>query len=205
MLMNETPTFIRLFIKNRTEQLELSLPLEQVERFQEKASGLFIWCITILRYIEVSMESKSGLVTGILKPWSSKSMDNPHAPLYLLYHQVLESTTSAAGEGKIPESVLSVIFVAATRRHPIPERTKRRKEGVDWDYHRIPLLILYIEKGANAVRAYNLFVLDFIGGLMIGGFAMLMTDWSEYAVPRLAGRMKESHTCVFDGCLAIIH
>lgn len=208
----KTSADIRLFIEDKSKQLKLNLSPDQAKRFQEKASGLFIWCTTVFRYIEDSKQDRTSLVEDILKDQMPDSEDNPHAPLYLLYQRVLDSTVSRASDRKLMESVLSVIYVAATRR-PLStnaiadilyqRKGEEHKGNRTWVANIIESLlsIVYIEEGTNAVRACHLSVLDFIGGMMNEGFPTLATD---KATPRFAVGEKEAHMRVFDGCFAIM-
>lgn len=213
----KTSDDIRLFIENRSKHLKLNLSPDQVERFQERASGLFIWCTTVFRYIEESKESRTHLVASILEghPWHPR--DNPHAPLYLLYQRVLDSAVSRASDREMMESVLSVIFVAATRRplsanaianilYPNEENAERKGKSV-WIENIINSLlsILYIEEGTDAVRVCHLSVLDFIGGMMTRGFPMLTSTMEGNAVPRFAVGVNETHSRMFDGCFAVMN
>lgn len=207
----KTSVDIGLFIKDRSEELKLNLSLDQATRFQQNASGLFIWCSTVFRYIEDSKKDKSDLVDDILKGQLPKSEDDPHAPLYHLYQHVMNSAVSGADDRKMMESVLSVIFVAATRK-PLSvnaiadllypdERSEGRKNWIRNIVNSL-LSIIYIEEGTNAVRACHLSVLDFIGGMMNEGLPALTTDRGENA--HFAFGVKEAHMRVFDGCFAIM-
>lgn len=217
---NEWKTFadIRLFIADRSKQLGLDLSPEQTDRFQEKASGLFIWCTTVFRYIEDSKKGRAHLIADILKSQQPdpNSKSNPLAPLYLLYQRVLDSAVSDASDREIMESVLSVIFVTATRRalstnaiadilyaNEEDEERERKKEWVE-NIIKSLLSIIYIEEGTNAVRVCHLSVLDFIGGMMTGGFHTLATHTREYATQSFAMGLEETHVRMFYGCLTIM-
>ena len=202
-----TSADIRLFIEERSEKLKLSLSRNQVDRFQAKASGLFIWCSTVFRYIEDSKKDKTDLVEDILKGQSPSSKENPHAPLYLLYQHVLNNAVSGVSDRKMMETVLSV--VAATRRplsasaitdilYPVEER-KGKKVWVE-NIIKSLFSILYVEERTNAVRACHLSVLEFISGMMSGGVPTLTTS----VTPCFAHGVKETHTRIFDGCFAIM-
>lgn len=212
----KTSDDIRLFIEDRSKQLKLDLSPDQAERFQEKASGLFIWCTTVFRYIEDSKKGRTRLVEDIIKGQPPNSKDNPHAPLYLLYQHVLDSAVSGSSDRQMMESVLSIIFVASTRR-PLstnaiadilfPNEDGEREENREWVANIITSLlsIVYIEEGTNAVRACHLSVLDFIGGMMNEGFPTLPTSAEGNAALRFAIGVKEVHTRMFNGCFAAMN
>lgn len=154
------------------------------------------------------------LVDDILSGQPPNSEDNPHAPLYLLYQHVLNSAVSGTSDRRMMESVLFVIFVAATHRplsidaitdilHPNEERRGKR----EWIENIIKSLlsIVYIEEGTKAVRACHLSVLDFIGGMMSGGFPTLTSNTGVDAVQAFTDGAKETHMRMFDGCFSIMN
>lgn len=208
---------IRVFVEAQSAKLKLRLSPEQIDRFQAKACGLFIWCTTVFRYIAESKESRTDLVANILEGHPLNSNDNPHAPLYLLYQRVLDSAVSRASDREMMESVFSVIFVAATRRplstnaiadilYPREEGEGRRRKR-EWveNITKSFLSIVYIEEGTKAVRACHLSVLDFIGGMMNEGFPKPMTNPGDNAAPRFTVGVKEVHMRMFEGCFSIMN
>lgn len=205
----KTSNDIRLFMQSRSEQLKLDLSEDTIERLQEKASGLFIWSSTVFRYIEESKESRSGVVDNILKGRPLNSSDNPYAPLYLLYQQVLDSAVSRASDRQLMESILSVVYVAATRRplsanaiadilYPDEEGEERKKKR-EWVENIIKSLlsILLVEQGTNAVRTCHLSVLDFIGGMLTGGDPAISSIIGSFSID-----LKQTHVRLFEGCFA---
>ena len=213
----KTSADIRLFVEARSARLKLGLSPDEIDRFQAKAAGLFIWCTTVFQFIKESNEGKRQLVASILEEQPPNSEDNPHAPLYLLYRRVVDSAVSRARDRKMMEFVLSIIFIAATRRplsssaiadllYPNEEEEEGRKGRREWVENIISSLlsILYVEEGTKAVRACHLSVLDFIGGMMSGGFATLTINAGDNAVPRFTFGVKEAHIRVFEGCFAIM-
>lgn len=212
----KTSADISMFIEDRCRQLGLNLSPDQAKRFQEKASGLFIWCSTVFRYIEDSKKGRTSLVADILRDQTQNREENPHAPLYLLYQHVLNSAVTGPSDRKLMESVLSVVFVAATRRplstNAIADILYPNEEGEECEGKRewvanivkSLLSIVYIEEGTNAVRACHLSVLDFIGGMMNEGVPTLTTDPRDKATLRFVVGEKEAHMRVFDGCFAIM-
>lgn len=194
-----TSADIRLFIEAQSKELRLELTIDQVNSLELKASGLFIWCTTVFRFIQRSKQDRKLLVADILNGQRPNSSDDPHAPLYLLYQRVLESAVSEASDREVMESVLSVIFVASTRQ-PLsanaiadilyPNEREGKREWVQNIVNSL-LSIMYIEGGTNAVRVCHLSVLDFIGRMMTGGFSTLT-----------AHTLKVTHMRMFEGCFA---
>lgn len=168
---------IRKFVISEMKRLELDQLSGLETPLVERASGLFIWCTTVFGYIEKSKGSKSRIVADILKGQQPNLKDNPHAPLYSLYQHVLDSAVSRASDREMMESILSVIFVTATRQ-PLSmcaitdvlcpdEEDEEREEKREWVENIINSLlsIVYIEEGTGAVRTYHPSVLDFEGML----------------------------------------
>lgn len=211
-----TSADIRLFIEAQSAQLELGLSPSQIDRFQEKASGLFIWCTTVFRYIEESKESRSRTVADVLQDHSPDAKDNPHAPLYFLYQHVLDSAVSRSRDKELMETILGVIFVASTRK-PLSttaitdllyhnERSEVLSEKREWVTNIIKSLfaIMYVEEGTDVVRTCHLSVLDFIGGILSGKLSTLVDVRGEYSVKPFSICLDEVHERVFEGCLAVM-
>ena len=98
-----TSADIRLFTEAKSKELNLDLSPDQIDCFQKKASGLFIWCTTVFRYIEESMESKARTVADVLEDHPPDSQDNPHVPLYILYQHVVNSAVSRSRDNRPPD------------------------------------------------------------------------------------------------------
>lgn len=211
-----TSADIRLFIEAKSKELNLNLSPDQVDRFQEKASGLFIWCTTVFRYIEESKESSSCTVADVLEEHPPDSKDNPHAPLYSLYQHVLNSAVSRARDKELMDTVIGVVFVASSRK-PLSvtaitkilfssERGKNVKEKEAWVNNIVKSLfaIFYIEEeGTNAVRACHLSVLDYIGGVLNGQLASKGAPGNN-TDETISVKIEEIQARVFDGCFDVL-
>lgn len=93
----------------------LQLTTIQTQQLSEKASGLFIWCATVFRYIEIRRSPGKDTIDAILSP-SSHAKGGPFDPLYESYQRVLDSAASDNEDKVLVESVLSVIFVSSNHQ-----------------------------------------------------------------------------------------
>ena len=212
-----TSADIRLFIESESRRLELGLSLDQVGRFQEKASGLFIWCTTVFRYIEDSKKSKTDIVADVLQDHPPDSKANPHAPLYSLYQHVLSSAVSQANDKEVMDAILGVVFIASSRK-PLSanaiadilfpdERGEELKGKRVWVTNIIKSLsaIISVEGETDVVRACHLSVLDYLGGILSGKLeAVIVKVNGVDKTATFSTRLEEMHTRVFDGCFAVI-
>lgn len=210
----ETPAEIRLYVEAQSAKLKLGLSPDQVERFQAKAFGLFIWCSTVFRFIQESRE-RSGIVDDILKDSPPDEKDDIRTPLYNLYQRVLASAVSRLHDRKLMESILSIIFVTATHQ-PLsaeaitdvlyPSEGDGLKRKRDWVKNVIRSLfaIIYVEEGTGFVRACHPSVLDFAGGMLTGNLSVTTLGPGENTAKPFSLRLEEIHARVFNGCFTIM-
>lgn len=212
----ETSSDIRLFVEAQSAKLKLGLSTDQIDRFQVKASGLFIWCTTVFRFIQESQE-KWDTVNDILNDQPSNLDDNPYAPLYFLYQRVLSLAVSRARDKELMELILSTIFVSATRL-PLSaaaiadilypdgkgEGLLRKRMWVD-NIVRSLSAIVYVEEKTNFIRTCHPSVLDFVRGMLIGGLPRTTTVPEENMPRRFTITLYEIHSRIFSGCFIIMN
>lgn len=211
----KTSADIRFFIESQSEELKLGLSSDRIDRFQDKASGLFIWCTTVFRFIKESCE-RWDIIDNILEDQRLSREDNPHAPLYSLYYRVLSSAVSRAQDKELMEWILSIIFVAATRQplsamaiadilYPCEEGEGRRRKR-DWVENVVRSLfaIVYVEEGTKHVRTCHPSVLDFAGGMLKGGLPIAGTVSEGNLAKTFSVGQEEVHSRMFEGCFALM-
>lgn len=207
------PADIHVFVEAQSAKMKLGLSPDQVDCFQIRVSEHFIWCMSVFQFIQESGGNKMHLVSDILRGQLPSSKNDRHAPPYLLYQQVLNSAVSGESDRETLESVLSVIYIAATRTRSLSasaiadilypnEECEEKRERVEKIVNTLSS-ILYVEEGTGVIRARHISVLDFIGGMMTGRFSTVPTNSRDNAAPRFAVGVKEVHMRMFDGCFAI--
>lgn len=210
-----TDVDIRAFIEAKSEEVDLGLTIRQVEELVVKASGLFVWCATIFRYIEKRRSPGMDTIDAILDS-SSPEDTGPFESLYRLYQRVLESAASDNNDKALAELVLSVVFVASSRQ-PLSadaiadilypnEQGGARNRKREWVGNIITYLfaIVYIEEGTRLVRTCHPSVLDFAGGMLTRGLPSSTAVPGDSSVMRFSTRIEQIHRRVFDGCLAVM-
>lgn len=212
----KTSADIRLFIEEQSGKLKLGLSPHQIDSFQAKAAGLFIWCTTVFRFIQESKE-RWDTVDDILKDQPPNPEDNPHAPLYFLYLRVLSSAASRAQDKELMELILSIILITATRQplsavamadllYPSEEREGLRRKRI-WVENVVKSLfaIVYVEEGTKLVRACHPSVLDFVGGMLTGRLSSTTSIPGEDSVKAFSAGPEKIHARVFSGCFATMN
>lgn len=202
---------MRIFIEARSKELELDLSSDQVDRLNDMASGLFVWCATVFRYIESSKRSKKELIDSVLfsSLTTSKLEEGLFGLLYALYQRVLDSAVINDEDGSLMESILGTVFVASGHR-PLSARAiadilypDEVGEGKRvWVGNIIKSLsaIVYIEDKTHAIRAYHPSVLDFLAGKLRRG-----SPATSSTIEPFSNKLEEMHALVFEGCFAIMH
>lgn len=207
----KTSNDIRSFIEAKSNELKLLLSVEQMDRLNDMASGLFVWCATVFRYIEGSKRSKNELIDNILHSSSSScgTQEGPFGPLYALYQRVLDSAVSNSEDASALESILGAVFVSSSRQ-PLSANAiadilfpDERSEGTElWVNNIVKALsaIIYVEGGTGAVRASHPSVLDFMGGALGEGSPMISSSIKPFSV-----RLEQAHARMFEGCFTIMN
>lgn len=196
--------------------MDLGLGPGQVEGLAVKASGLFIWCATVFRYIDDRRSPGMDTIDDILGSVSSQTRDKPFESLYGLYQRVLDSA-AIYNEGKaLIESVLSVVFVASSRQ-PLSsdaisdilypnENSDGRDRKRKWVGNIVSYLsaIVRVEEGTRHVRTCHPSVLDFAEGMLIGGLPASLAHAGESSTKCFPTCLGEVHERVFEGCLTVM-
>lgn len=209
----KTSNDIRLFIEAKSNEFKLALSSEQIDDLNDRASGLFVWCATVFRYIECSKRSKQELIEDILHTPSSSlrstAQEGLFDSLYALYQRVLDSAVVNREDRLAMESVLGAVFVASTHRplsaNAIGDTLYPDEKGEGkrvWVRNIIESLsaIVYVEEGTSAVRVYHPSVLDFAGGMLAGGFPAISSILKPFSIG-----LEQTHARMFEGCFTIMN
>ena len=197
-LEEQTNEDICRYVMDKSKTLELSLSTIQAEALVKQATGLFIWCSTLFKYLERSDNPIYDLNRFI----SGADAREPLEQLYALYDNVVMSAAEGTSRD-LQQAILGIIFVSAGNR-PLSARAisvlltsqsiyERGSEDavrrVTQRFH----AVLY-ESGASsggAIRAYHPSFYDYIQGkLEAGSFTI-----------GLAG----THQLMFKGSLETMH
>jgi len=206
----DTSTDIHRFIEARSETLKLDLSSIQVKHFQERASGLFVWCTTAFKYIEQSKRAKSDVINEILGSSLPRAemRDNPFDSLYALYQRVLDSAVSLPGEKSNMELILGIIYVASSRQ-PLssdaiadilyPDEHEDMKTFVKNIIESLSAIV-YVAEGTSSVRTCHPSVLDFVAKLLTRDTTMDKSPLKTFSITT-----EGIHGRVFKGCFAVMN
>ena len=169
-----------LYVMDKSKTLELSLSTIQAEALVKQATGLFIWCSTLFKYLERS----DNPIYDLSRFVSGANARQPLEQLYVLYDSVVAS--AAEGTSKdLQQAILGIVFVSSNNR-PLSARAisvlltsqAAYERGSEDAVRRVTQrfhAVLY-ESGASlggGIRAYHPSFYDYIEGkLRAGTFAI---------------------------------
>lgn len=118
----DTTDDIRLYLQAKLTQLHKldpsSISPDVLDYLVSRAGGLFIWCDTLIRHLESSVNPGTAL-QRILSSNTEQSQGHGaemYADLYTLYDQVLESAVTNAAELGLLRSILGLVVVSGETR-----------------------------------------------------------------------------------------
>lgn len=108
---------IEVYVKTRNAELQLDLSPVQIRQLVEQASGLFIWCDTLFKFLDTSMVKK-GVIRPFLVDKDNKNTREPLENLYTLYSGIVDKSINAnnRADQKLLKAILSVIFITSSTR-----------------------------------------------------------------------------------------
>lgn len=122
----ETSSDIQKYVIHQLNYLSVRLNESEVDGVVARADGLFIWCSTLFRYIEDSVDvDKKGLLEDILSGSVERAnaedvpdslvLTTYHA-LYMLYDKILDAAAKHEEDRLHMRSILGIIYVTAQTR-----------------------------------------------------------------------------------------
>lgn len=164
---------IRRFIKAEMKRLKLGHLSKLETPLVERASGLFVWCTTLFRYVERCGNKEMVLRSALTSPLSS---NEPLASIYDLYHYIISSSIPChyTDDKELAHKILGVILVATSRR-PLSITAmselidmKKRCSWVTTITRRLHAILYEDPDMLGAVRVCHSTVLDFLEILFKG-------------------------------------
>ena len=160
----QTESDIRHYVTVKSTALKIPLSAAQVDLLAKQAGGLFIWCSTLLKYLEKSTNPIYDLNLFL----SGANVRDPLKQLYLLYDSTIMTATHAGITEDITlrQAILGVILVSAANR-PLSARAvsafltshvafKRGSEEAVRKVTQTLHAVLYEDVNMdNAIRAYH--------------------------------------------------
>lgn len=109
---------IRLYICARLAALSIQAETSIVDTLVAHASGSFIWCTTLFKYLEDRVDAEGVLMNLLadLKDGTSSTAGLVYDGLYTLYDQVLTLAIRNRADLPFARDILSLIFVSSATR-----------------------------------------------------------------------------------------
>lgn len=196
---SETNTDIHLFVEMKLAQIKLPLSPDEIGTLVRQASGLFIWCSTLFKYMGASKNPRRDLRLFL----SDAMKQEPLTQLYNLYDQILRSAVDMGNQKDVAalHAILGIIYVSAGNRPLSAEALscllRANERFIDEDAYSVQNMtralhaILYEDASFHgAIRVCHPSLLDFIQSKLQNGFSI---------------NLRQAHEAVFKGCLATMH
>lgn len=106
---------IRRYIMAKLEEMDISLPKEVIDMLVKQASGLFIWCSTLFKYVEESMDPRE-LLERLASERPPPRADGSYGWLYKLYDHILSAAVTTDDGRTLMVNILSIISVSSSNQ-----------------------------------------------------------------------------------------
>lgn len=196
----DTAADIELFIRTKLVKLKLTVFDDKVNELVARASGLFIWCSTLFKYLSQSRNPRRDMHNFL----SGSTEQNPLTQLYILYDQILSSAVDMGHQEDVDvlQAVLGIIYVCSSNK-PLsanaiagflqhnPRFLYEDVESVSGLTRKLHAVLYEESNGCGALRVYHPSFLDYLERKLTQKDGFIMS-------------LSAVHELMASGCLAIM-